>query len=144
MMSINLSYFTTIKGLNIKKREDLDPYKVAYYRGRKNVDNLLKGYLPPNQIFLTNNDDVAFKMLSTGRVDIVIAEDVEGLSLIKKNLGYSYIYKLSDIEETKIYTYLNIKHKDLLPLINKILTDMKEDGSYQKILKEAQNEYFSR
>ncbi|MGL1894502.1 MAG: transporter substrate-binding domain-containing protein [Spirochaetaceae bacterium] len=144
MMSIHLSYFTTIKGLNIKNREDLAQYKVAYYRGRKNVDNLLKGFLPPSQIFLTNNDDIAFKMLSTGRVDIVIAEDVEGLFLIKKELSYSNIYKLKNIKETKIYTYLNKKHSSLLPLINKTLTDMKEDGSYQSILEESQLEYFNR
>lgn len=144
LMSVWRSFFTTIPEITVETAEDLLPYRVAYYRGRQNIQKLLKGLIPDDQIQEVNTDRQAFEMLAAGRVDIVISESTEGLALIAENNSFSEIYELKKFDETKIYSYIHKKHESLLPIINETILKMKEDGTYQRLFEEAERLFYRK
>lgn len=132
LLSIWLSAFSiTVK--NIKKWEDLKGYKVIYYRGRKNVEKYLKTHIPFEQISTATTDSQAFEMLAAGRIDVVISESAAGKQIITDDARYLNIKEIVKLEETKIYSFINKKHKDLAPKIAKSLEEMKQDGTFAAI-----------
>ena len=135
LLSVWLTAFSTEK-IALEHWTDLKKYHVGYYRGRKNVESILNNILPKEQIHSVTTDIQAFKMLSTGRTDIVISESREGNSVIKNNKAYSDIFEIAKIQETKIYAYIHKKHKALALKIANTLEDMKEDGTFLRIISE--------
>jgi len=133
LLSIWLSAFS-IKEKEIKKWEDLKDYKVIYYRGRKNVEKYLKANIPFEQVSTSVTDSQAFKMLAAGRIDVVISESVAGKQILTNNPAYRNIKEIAKLEETKIYSYINKKHKDLALKIAKTIEEMKQDGTFAKIV----------
>ena len=140
LMSIWQSFYTNIKGITVESFEDLEPYRVAYYRGRKNIQKLLEGVVPESQISQVSTDEQAFRMLNSGRIDIVISESRQGNSIINM-YNYKDISELVKIDEIRICTYLNKKHRLLVPLLNETLLEMKRNGTYDRIFIEAERVY---
>ena len=68
--------------------DDLKGDKVAYSRGRKNVEKLLPQFLPKEQIVPANDDVHAFKMLSDGIVDVVVSESRLGDDLLQRRRDF--------------------------------------------------------
>ncbi len=73
-------------------------------------------------------------MLALNRVDMVVSESREGKRLIKNNRELSRIIEVVKIKETKIYSYIYKKHKDIAPKIAKTLEEMKKDGTFLRIV----------
>lgn len=141
IMSVWLSFYTKIENITVESIEELKPYTVAYYRGRQNIQKMLDGVLPSNQINLVLTDEQAFRMLAAGRIDIVISESREGKSIINRDDSFAGIYELAKIDETKIYAYIHKKYHFLLPKINETLLLMKKNGSYQRIIDDAERKF---
>jgi polar amino acid transport system substrate-binding protein len=140
LVSVWQSFYTNIKGISVETIQDLSPYRVSYYRGRQNVQKLLEGIIPESQISQVSTDEQAFKMLNSGRIDIVISESRQGNSIIEKN-HYSDIYEIKKIDEIRICTYLHKKHSLLVPLLNETLLEMKRNGTFDRIFNEAERAY---
>jgi len=131
--SVWLSAFSS-NGIIITGWGDLKGYRVAYYRGRKDVETILNKVLAPALITRVNTDEQAFSMLAAGRVDLVISESIQGKMLIESHQKFSKITEVAKIDESKIYAYMHIKHEKLVGDIAEILNGMKEDGSFLKIV----------
>ncbi len=84
LLSVWLIAFAT-KDIKIETWHDLKGCDVAYYRGRKNVENFLNNSILPDQIHATTTDEEAFRMLAMGRVDVVISEGGQGHKIIATN-----------------------------------------------------------
>lgn len=95
------------------------------------------------QIIKTDNVDQLFTMLTNDRTDFVGYSRWSGLKFLKNA-------KFDDIElleppllQTGLYTYLNKKHKALVPKLAKKIKEMKKDGTinelYIKLLKPLLN-----
>jgi len=134
LLSIWLSAFAT-KDININSFDDLKGYHVAYYRGRSNVNKLLAKVLPSESIHAVTTDVQAFKMLAAGRIDIVISESREGKRVIAAKFTSTSIREIAKLNETKIYSYINKRHKSLAFKVAKTIEEMKIDGSFLKIIK---------
>lgn len=118
MMSVWLSVYAKSSKIKIDSWEDLSQYRVSYYRGRKNVEAKLSQFVKKSNIFVTDTDVQAMKMLKLGRVDLVISESLQGAKLIASNNQLSQIMEISKLEETKIYSYIHKRHQGLIkPLI---------------------------
>jgi polar amino acid transport system substrate-binding protein len=133
LLSVWLSAFSS-NGIIITGWGDLKEYRVAYYRGRKDVETILNKVLAPELIARVNTDEQAFSMLAAGRVDLVISESIQGKMLIESHQKFSKITEVAKIDESKIYAYMHIKHEKLVGDIAEILNGMKEDGSFLKIV----------
>jgi len=130
LLSVWLAAFTTRK-IKIETWRDLQGYKVAYYRGRKNVEARLGGTLPPESILDTTTDKEAFRLLARGMADIVISESRQGKKLIADNAQFGSIAEVAKMGETRIYAYLHKKHAKLAPRIAATLEKMKADGTFE-------------
>jgi len=135
LLSVWLSVFSA-NGINITGWNSLKGYRVAYYRGRKDAENILNKIIAPELITRVNTDEQAFSMLAADRVDFVIAESLQGRMIIESHQKFNDIVEASKISESKIYSYMHLKHKKIADQITYILNDMKKDGSFLKIFEQ--------
>ncbi|MCJ8339853.1 MAG: transporter substrate-binding domain-containing protein [Pseudomonadales bacterium] len=133
LLSVWLSVFSA-NGIVITGWGNLKGFRVAYYRGRKDVETILNKVLAPELIIRVNTDEQAFSMLAAGRVDLVISESIQGKMLVESHQKFRKIMEVAKIDESKIYAYMHFKHKKLVGEIAEILNGMKEDGSFLKIV----------
>ncbi|EPJ54586.1 MAG: hypothetical protein OFPI_06380 [Osedax symbiont Rs2] len=140
LLSIWLAVFST-KVIKFDTWDDLKDYTVAYSRGRKNLEKILPQYLSPENIVAANNDIHAFKILSEGLVDLVVSENRLGENLLAGQQQFVNIKKIYKLHPTRIYSYMHKKHQLLAHKIAATLEQMKQDGSFEKIVEAVNNAF---
>jgi len=133
LLSVHLIVFAKENFL-INSTEDIQNYSLAYYRGRKDVDQLLSQQTTQKSIYRVNTDIQAFQMLAADRVDLVITESHLGNSIINSNTEFNNIKELKHLAKTDIHSYIHKKHQKLLPIINKTLELMEANGRFEEII----------
>lgn len=117
--------------------ESLAPYRVAYRAGTKVVENNIKGIVK-DQVAL-NTVDEAFQQLVQGKVDVVISDSIVGTLLLAsdryRESGIRLIEK--PLDTALLFTYLHMKHAELVPRLAAAIRLAKHDGTYQRIVGEA-------
>ena len=110
----------TVKGWG-----SLKPYTIGRLRGVKFVENNTKEM----RTVVANNYEQLFGILDKGRVDVVVAPLINGLSTIDqfKLKGISIL--APRIIQMNLYHYLHRKRKNLVPRITSVLEEMEKDGS---------------
>jgi polar amino acid transport system substrate-binding protein len=127
------------KQITFDSWEDLKEHKVSYSLGKKVLDNILSQLLPKEQILVANSDTQAFKMLSGGLVNVVIAGSRTGVDLLEAHSQFSNIKKVKNVHPIRMYSYIHKKHKQLAVKIADTIEQMKKDGSYAKIVESVIN-----
>ncbi len=69
--------------------------------------------------------------LEAGECDVIVASSTFNLSMITS----PNVEQVGILDAQRSYTYLNRKYADLVPLAAQSLAEMKEDGSYDRIIK---------
>lgn len=88
--------------------------------------------------------EVLFKMLKNDRTDLVLYEKWQGIAIAKDvGLDNAFVNKLP-LKQKKMYSYLNIKHADLIHRLAHNLKTMKSDGTYQRIFNQVLSEYINK
>ncbi|GMT49719.1 MAG: hypothetical protein IEMM0008_1258 [bacterium] len=122
--------FSKNKHIKMKNWDSLKPYSVGIITGWKILEENTLGVKYRTKV---KTPKLLFKLLENDRVDIVLYDRIQGLELIKKK-GYHNIHLLENpLDIKKTYLYLNKKHKDLVPKINKAFVSMKKDGTYKSL-----------
>lgn len=125
-------FFT--KKIPFTSLEDFGEYKIAYVRGIKSYEPLLKHF---KESFAVNTQGQIWKMIDQGRADLTSAGRIGGLYQLRK-MGISGIYPLDPPRKKyALYHYLNEKHRDLVPRVNKVLLMLSKTGELEKIRNEA-------
>ncbi|CAH0536378.1 substrate-binding periplasmic protein [Vibrio marisflavi] len=130
-----------LKSLKIKfeSYKDLRPYRIAYVYGYAYPDafyqepklKLIKGY----------NDKENVEKLLAGKVDLVVIDKYQGISLLKElspDKAKEYDTSLNPLSIMQQYVAVPkaIKHgHELIDKFNLGLSQMKEDGSFLELLK---------
>ncbi len=73
-------------------------------------------------------------LLIKKRADLVLYERWGALAYIKKEKLSSVKLQKPRLEKKEMFIYLNKKHRNLVPKLNKALKQMKQDGSYKHIV----------
>ncbi len=121
------------KVFKIKDWKSLKPYRIAYVRGAKIIENNLHGF----QTEAVTTIEQAFLMLEHNRVDILVTDERE---IVKELPKYPNIKVLtSALYSFPVYHYLHKKHAALVPKLEVVLQQMNADKSIEKI-KRAINE----
>ncbi len=111
--------------------ESLKPHSVVFITGWKMFEAHASGARVVNKV---DTPEQVFRMLQSGRVDLALYTQADGLALVK-SMGFSSVALLSPpLQEVDMYLYLNQKHRALVPKLSQALRDMKADGSYRRIL----------
>ncbi len=130
LLTINNVCFSIKDNLNIKNWNSLKPYKIAFVRGIKFIENKTMGF----DVIAVDNLDVAFNLLKYKRVDVVIADDLNGLYQLKKHLLKDQIFISEPLSTDKLYHYVNIKHKALVPKLEQALKEFDHNVFIEKVL----------
>lgn len=119
------------------KIEGWDSIKDSYIglvKGWKILEDNTAGF--PNVTIVPTETEL-FTMLEKGRIDIAIYSKLAGYEQIML-LGLKDIHHLEPpLTSQNMYLYLNKKHMNLVEQIAQALKDMKEDGTYEQIVKET-------
>jgi polar amino acid transport system substrate-binding protein len=130
--------FTKHVDIPIKGWESLKPYHVGIVRGWKILEENIVG---TPSLVKVRNQNLLFTLLANDRTDIVVYSRFEGYGLISHHAldGISILEPPLDTRE--MYLYLNKKHSHLIPKIDATLKEMKRDGRFDQIRKEALSPY---
>jgi polar amino acid transport system substrate-binding protein len=108
--------------IEINGYESLKKYSIAYTRGFKAIE---RGTAVGFNTSPVKDDDAAFRMLASGRVDVVITDRDDGLKVLDR-LGVKEIKPLSPpVEVIALYHYVHSQHADLVPKLEKVLSQVK-------------------
>jgi hypothetical protein len=79
-------------------------------------------------VIISNTHEDSFKLLVKGRVDIVISGEITGDGIVKDlNMDEDFFYYYT-IESMPVYHLVHESRKELLPELNRILKEMKEEN----------------
>jgi len=111
--------------------ESLRGLRIGMVRGWKILERNTKDF--PKITRLTEVSTL-FEMLEIDRLDVVLYSKLIGYEELHK-LGYKDIHHLSPPLCVKdMFLYLNKGHEDLVVPVTKALREMKQDGTYDKIV----------
>jgi polar amino acid transport system substrate-binding protein len=121
-----ISVFTKNKDFVVNGWESLRPYIIATQIGLKPVELNTEGMNVKKAL----EWEQLFKMLDSGRVDIVVLPKDVGLSALE-SMNLQGIRVLEPpVQRDFIYHYLNVKHSDIVPKLTAILKQMQTEGLF--------------
>jgi polar amino acid transport system substrate-binding protein len=110
-------------------------YTFVIEHGHKAVQAELPKYVAPGQIVEVENVEQAIAMLEAGRADVFVGTATAAETILRRveHQG-SGVRKLGVINTGYGYPYLHTKHSDLVLPLAATLKEMKEDGTYQRLV----------
>ncbi len=127
---IDVEYYVYTKGIDfpVTGWDALSGYRNGFRVGIKILEKNMSG----EKTTLPDAERL-FRMLSQGRLDTVTEHGMIADALIKKR-PYKNILKLTPpLVKLEGFSFIHKKHRALIPEIAKALSDMKADGSFEKI-----------
>ncbi|MGE4195296.1 MAG: substrate-binding periplasmic protein [Pseudodesulfovibrio sp.] len=117
-----------IKGQNIGEYREslLDVMKVGALSGGIWAREIMHG----REMELPKSYESLFAMLQGGRIDIALANPLGADALLRNNPGqYANIERLDPLAfRAPFYHYLNEKNADIVPLLEKALQELRDEG----------------
>lgn len=121
------------KKINLKKSwSSLKEKDVAFITGWKILE---KNISKAAKITKVKNSQQLFLLLKKDRVDYVAYEKWGGRYLISKLRLNRVKLKHPALAKKEMFIFLHKKHAKLVPELSRALTNMKKDGSYQRLVK---------
>ena len=103
-------------------------------------DGLAKSVNKSTKISKVKSDESLLLLLNLGRVDLAVTAKFNGLYQIKKLKLSDKIHSLDNaLTKERLYHYLNVKHKLLVPIIEDHLAKMKQSGELDKLRIKMEN-----
>ena len=136
IVSIVTCLYSINPGIRIDRWKKLKKkgYTVVILRGSKFIEERVFEYLDEKNIFIIDRVAQGLAMIVESRVDLfIIPKDVE---FIFQNPEFknANIRNAGTLEETPLFPYFHKKHKELILRLAAILRDMKNDGTYQRLI----------
>lgn len=125
--------FSMDRSIKIESWEDLKPYDIGVMRGvpfyEKPTEGMDRTY--------ANDYKQLFNMLVHDRVDIVVGTTFSSRKTIAENYPHQEIMKhKANLIYIDTFHYLHEKNKDLVPLIQASLQEMRDSGRIDEIVQE--------
>ncbi len=110
-------------------------YSIGYRRGLKKIEKDVKNiYHSGMRLEIFDSVDQGLKMLQNERMDLYIEINSQVTRLLKEEKYKNYkIYFNGNIDKNSMHLYVNKKHLNLVPEINKTIKSMKKDNFFKKI-----------
>jgi polar amino acid transport system substrate-binding protein len=120
---------------------DLSPYNITYVRGWKIIENNAR---PVESAVPVDSTRRAFELFLRNRVDVVISARLDG-TVMARQLGIDDLFVHEPpLATLALYPYLNERHADLAGPLAAALDEMKADGTFDRIYRDAMERYASR
>jgi polar amino acid transport system substrate-binding protein len=129
--------FTKDPKIKIDQWHELENYRVGIILGWKILERNITKY---RSLIKVKNGESLFSILNKDRVDVVIFNRLVGVTTLEK-MGLHDIYGAKSeafkTSKDKWYLYMHQKHKALVPKLEKVLLEMKQDGTYHDIYRNS-------
>ncbi len=122
------------KNANIVNRpQELKKHVVGYVKGWKIYEKMMEH---SSNIITADSPRQLFRLLKIGRIDAALYTCLQGAILAKefKIEGIKVLEPL--LKQRGMYLYLNKKHEQMVPVLNRALQDIKQEGLYDLWYKE--------
>jgi len=131
-MVMNFVAFST-KSIPIQGWESIRNLYLGIVKGWKILEDKTEGF--PRVVYVPSEVEL-FTMLHKGRIDLALYADLTGYAVLE-DLGFKEIFALTPpLEMRNMYLYVHKKHRDKVELIADALRGMKQDGTYDALVKE--------
>lgn len=132
--TFEFSAFTKTVNTKLREWKDLHPYHVGIINGWKILEAKITGVQSLTKV----KDEVAlFSLLAGDRVDIIVYDKLQGLTLMEVRHLRNIRILEPPLAVRPMYLYLNKKHQDLVPQLGKVLKEMRDSGSIDRITAEV-------
>lgn len=123
--------FTLQENLSLSTWQDLIPLHVAFIKGWQVFETNLK---QARSITRADNSPQLFELLKQQRVDVILYDALQG-EWLKQKLGMNHARIAGKpLITSPIHIYLHSKHAAMIPKVTQALRDMKQDGTWQRIM----------
>ena len=140
IIDVHIVAFSKNNQIPIDGWDSLKPYNVAIVKGYRILEDNIVG--TKSMVKVQDISDL-FTLLQKDRTDIAVINLVEGVTELKKqNLGKSISALQPPLDSRPLYPHLHKKHSALVPKLARVLKEMKEDGTYQRLLAESLSRNF--
>jgi len=108
--------------------EEIKKYRIGYPRGYRVLDIRTRNM----KAFPVKNSSSVARMVKGGRIDVGIAVTSDAVRLASEIGGITVLKP--PMEVVTLYHYLNVKHRRLIPAIEKILIKLNDSGRTKEII----------
>lgn len=120
----------SIKKFTVTDCAGLKDYHIGRVRGIRHVELCTRDM---KKIKVVNHSYELMQVLNDREVDIAITARLNGVLQIKK-LGFTKVHALTPaLGREPLYHYVHKKNRALVPIVNKVLIEMKESGELEQI-----------
>lgn len=133
VLNLNIALYSVSINEPLQSWNDLKEtaYKIGYIKDYLLIEQRIKRLKLEDNAVPLRHWLQGLHELSLGNIDIYVGLDTTVDNELRGK--HSKIKKLAILENIEFYPYLATKHKQLAPLMEKVIRDMREDGSLQKI-----------
>jgi len=125
--------FAKSEDLHIDGWDGLHQLNVAYLHGWKIFERHVHSTQTVTRV---KNSELLFKLLDSGRTDVVLITKLAGYDMIR-TLGLKGIHFVEPpLAVEPNYLYLHKRHRDWAPKLAKTLSELKQDGTYDRLYAE--------
>lgn len=123
--------FSKKNNISVNGWNSLTPYKTGIITGWKILEKNL-GNIP--SLYRATDQESLFAMLEQNHIELAVFELTEGKEILKNNKKSAVKPAKHLLDKRDMYIYMNKRHSALIEPLANALKDMKQDGTFQKIL----------
>ncbi len=129
-MTMHFVAFAT-RDIPISGWESLRPLRIGIEKGWKILERNTEGF--PLVTTVMNANQI-FDMLLADRIDVALYSELGGYEWLRQ-MHCTHVRRLDPpLASRDMFLYLNKKHQDLVEPVAQALRDMKQDGTYDRIV----------
>lgn len=114
--------------------ESLNPYNIGIVTGWKILENNIRD---TKSLTKVRDADFLFNMLMADRVDVAVYDLRQGMFVLGRLKAADVRAMSPPLSIQDMFIYLHRKHRELAPRLAEAIREMKEDGTYRRIVDEV-------
>ena len=133
--------YTKIPDLKVEGLDSIKDYRIGIRRGIQWSDDATKGF---KHVEVIHHNESLVQVLNLDRVDIILTARFIAMIQLKKLNLENVIRPISPpLAKFRLYNYMHVKHRKLVPIIEDLLVKMYVSGELQKLRERFQQEVIS-
>lgn len=127
--------FVKNKNIVVTVKADLAKYSLVKIRGVKHTNNITEGLEFVQDVETTCQ---MMRFLLAGRADIALTNTIDGTNTLKRCRITGVVPSGKPLAVWKLYHYLHVDHKDLVPRVDTVIKKMIASGEMAALIKKAE------
>lgn len=127
--SVDAVAFSKNTSLSINNWSDLRGHKISIVKGAKFIETGTKGF---DRTFVETFED-ALELLQSDQTEIIVIPKLASINLIYQKKYHDIKAVSSSLKRLKLYHFVHMKNRHLIPIITPILHEMKKSGEIEFI-----------